>query len=76
LLTSTAISQSPLVDRRIEETGAGLLALYTKSLHYISEANAVTIVEYIAPLKSEVNLSDHYRKDVIEDLVDHSVTVL
>jgi hypothetical protein len=45
-----------------------LPASYTKSLRSISEANAATIVEYIAAMKNEVNISDHYRKDVIEVL--------
>jgi integrase/predicted nucleic acid-binding Zn ribbon protein len=52
----------------MDETSAGLPASYTKSLRSISEANAATIVEYIAAMKSEINLSDHYRKDVIEAL--------
>ncbi|MGI8832642.1 MAG: hypothetical protein ACR2IS_08400 [Nitrososphaeraceae archaeon] len=67
LLSSTA-SQSPLLDRRIEETTAGLPASYTKSLRSVIEYNAATIIEYIAAMKSEVNLSDHYRKDLIEVL--------
>ena len=66
--TATAVKYSPIIDRKIDETGAGLPASYTKSLRSISEANAATIVEYIAAMKSEVNLSDHYRKDVIEAL--------
>jgi site-specific recombinase XerD len=28
--------------------------------------NAATIVNYIAAMKIEINLSDHYRKDLIE----------
>ena len=53
------------MDRRIEETGAGLAASYTRQLHSISEHNASTIIEYIAAMKSEVNLADHYRRDLI-----------
>ena len=53
------------MDRRIDETTAGLAASFAKQLHSISEHNASTIIEYIATLKSEVNLADHYRRDLI-----------
>ena len=66
--TATAVNSSPLLDRKIEETGAGLPASYARQLHSISEDNAVTIIDYIAAMKSEVNLSDNYRRDVIEVL--------
>jgi hypothetical protein len=59
---------SPLLDRNIEEAAAGLPASYAKQLHSISEVYAAIIVEYIASMKSEVNLSDHYRRDVIVTL--------
>jgi integrase len=50
---------------RIDETTSGLAASIAKQIHSISEDNATTIIEYIATMKSEVNLSDHYRRDVI-----------
>jgi integrase len=50
---------------KIEESAAGLAASYAKQLHSISEDNAATIAKYIAAMKSEVNLSDHYRRDLI-----------
>ena len=53
------------MDRRIDETTAGLAASFAKQLHSISEHNASTIIEYIASMKSEVNLADHYRRDLI-----------
>jgi hypothetical protein len=67
LLSQTKVStfSSPLLDRKVEEAAAGLPAHHAKQLHSISEANAVILVEYIAAMKSEVNLSDHYRRDVI-----------
>ena len=61
----SASSPSPLLDRRIEEAAAGLPAYHAKQLRSSSEVNAATIAEYIAAMKSEVNLSDHYRRDVI-----------
>ena len=57
---------SPLLDRRIEVTAAGLPYSYAKQLYSISKDNAATIIDYIAAMNSEVNLSDNYRKDVIE----------
>ena len=63
--TAAAVKSSPLLDRKIEETGAGLSASYTRQLHSISENNATTIIEYIAAMRSEINLSDHYRRDLI-----------
>jgi hypothetical protein len=42
-----------------------LQPLFAKQLRSISHDNAVAIVDYIAAMKSEVNLSDHYRGDVI-----------
>jgi hypothetical protein len=69
LLTSTvSASTSPLLERKIVETGAGLQAAFARHLSSISEDNAITIIEYIAAMKSEVNLSDNYRRDIIEVL--------
>jgi integrase/recombinase XerD len=72
LSTATAANTSPLLDRKIEETTAGLPASYTKHLRSIGEGNAVTIIEYIVAMKSDVNLSDNYRQDLIEALARFS----
>ena len=66
--TATAVKSSPILDRKIEETGAGLPASYTRQLHSISKDNAATIIDYIAAMKNEVNLADNYRRGVIEIL--------
>ena len=59
--------QQPLfLDRKIDEVTAGLRQGYTKNLYSISVQNALSIVDYILAMKTEVNLSDHYRKDLIE----------
>jgi hypothetical protein len=63
-ITKTKTKLSPLLDAKIEETCDGLPYHCAKQLHSISN-NATTIVEYIAAMKSEVNLADHYRKDLI-----------
>ena len=66
--TATAVKSSPILDRKIDETGAGLPASYTRQLHSISKDNAAIIVDYIAAMKNEVNLADNYRRGVIEIL--------
>ena len=53
------------MDRKIEEVASGLRQGYTKNLYSISVQNALSIVDYILALKTEVNLSDHYRRDLI-----------
>ena len=71
MLTSTVsatASTSPLLERKIVETSDGLQAAFARHLSSISENNAITIIEYIAAMKSEVNLSDNYRRDIIEVL--------
>jgi predicted S18 family serine protease len=62
--TTAAVKSSPILDKKIEESTAGLSASFVKSLYSISVENAATIVEYITAMKSEVNLSDHSEKDV------------
>lgn len=64
---SSSLSSSPLLDRKIEEATSGLLSSFAKQLLSIGEdkANIETIVRYVAAIKSEVNLSDNYRKDLI-----------
>ena len=49
----------------MDETAAGLQSAIAKRLHSINDTNAAIIVDYVASLKSEVNLADHYRRDVI-----------
>jgi integrase len=56
------------LERKIEETAAGLQMSFTKALRNLSEANASTIIDYIAAVRVEVNPSDNYRKDLIDIL--------
>jgi hypothetical protein len=62
---STSKSKSALLEREIDETVAGLQASFGKLLCSIDQKNAGVIVEYISALRSEVNLADTYRRDVI-----------
>ena len=73
LLQSIAtIAASPILERKIEETTAGLPSSFTKHLCSTGEDNAVTIIKYITAVKNEVNLSDNYRRDLIELLARFS----
>jgi integrase/recombinase XerD len=66
---SSSSSSSSILERKIEETVAGLEKSRGNRLLSIGDSNAATIVDYIAAMKSEVNLSDNYRKDTIETLI-------
>jgi len=70
--TATVTNASPLLDRKIEEITAGLPAAFSKHLSSTGDDNAATIIEYITAVKNEVNLSDNYRKDLIESLARFS----
>jgi hypothetical protein len=72
LLSIAKVTNSPILERKIEETAAGLPSSFAKHLCSTGEDNAVTIVEYIAVVKNEVNLSDNYRRDLIESLARFS----
>jgi hypothetical protein len=80
LTTSTTIEEgyytlSLYFDRKIEAATAGLPREYSKLLYRISNDNAVKIVDYILSLKTEINLSDNYRKDLIKLLSKFSMFV-
>jgi integrase len=70
--TITSVKSSPLLDGRIEETASGLQTSYSNSLRSIGANNAATLVEYITAMKSEINLSDNYRRSIIEVLTTFS----
>jgi integrase len=63
--TARAANVSPLLDRKIEEATANIPLSFTKLLLSTGADNTATIVGYITAVKSEVNLSDSYRKDLI-----------
>jgi integrase len=63
------------LDRKIEDVTAGLRPESSKILYkisYSSEENALTIVNYILAMKTEINPSDNYRKDNIKLLYTFS----
>lgn len=59
---------STILDKKIREAAAGLAPSWTKSLLSVPLETAEIIADYILVMKSEVNLSDSYRRDVIEVL--------
>jgi integrase/recombinase XerD len=62
---SMSAAKSALLDRKIEECTAGLPVSTTKQLYSLDKDNAATIVRYTEVMKTEVNPSNHYRRDVI-----------
>jgi hypothetical protein len=72
LSTAAVTNASPILERKIEDTTAGLPSSFAKHLSSTGENNVVTIIEYIAAVKNEVNLSDNYRRDLIESLARFS----
>ena len=70
-LTTTSDSNSDvLFERKIEEVALGLIPYFHKLLYKISKGNAMTIINYITAMRTEVNLSDHYRRDIIKVLTN------
>jgi integrase len=60
------------IHKKIEEITAGLTNSWTKRLLSVSEEIADAIVDYILVMKSEVNLSNSYKRDVIDILTNLS----
>jgi hypothetical protein len=61
------------LDGKIDEITAGIPASYGNNLRQLeSQENIFIIVRYIQVMKTETNLSAHYRKDNIELLTRSS----
>jgi hypothetical protein len=60
------------LEHKIENIIDGLRQGFLKLLHDISPENAIIIAEYILTIKTEINLSDHYRQDNIITLCKFS----
>jgi hypothetical protein len=61
-------ASDPLLDRKIEDVASGLVPYYSNVLGKVSlsnKENALTIISYINTMRTEANLSDNYRKDLI-----------
>jgi hypothetical protein len=58
----------PLLNRKIDDVTAGIIPYYSSLIHKLSlsnKENSLAIISYINSMRTEVNLSDHYRTDVI-----------
>lgn len=67
-LKSIIVTSDTITERKIENVTEGLSFQYFNALHKmlsVNKENVLTICDYVFSLKSEVNLSDHYREDVI-----------
>lgn len=58
----------PLFDNKIDSITSGLRREYSRGLYEISKENTLTITDYILAMRTETNLSDHYRMDLIKFL--------
>ena len=54
------------LDSNIKDVCEGLQPQYSKCLSSISMENALTISNYIKTMRTDINLSDNYRKDTIK----------
>lgn len=69
-------NNNPLFDRKIEDIASGLIPYYSNLLYKVAslnEENALTIINYINAIRTETNLSDHYRMDLIRVLATFSI---
>ena len=58
----------PLLDRKIEDVASGLVPYFSNVLHKVllsNKDNGLTIIAYINAMRTEANLSDNYRRDLI-----------
>jgi hypothetical protein len=54
-----------LFDSKIESVTRGLRSDANRYLQSISVPNALVIIDYINSMRTEINLSDNYRRDLI-----------
>jgi integrase/recombinase XerD len=74
-VTTTTTILDSITERTTENAAEGLPSNCLDLLHRIlpvNKDNVLTICDYILSLKLEINLSDHYRKDVIDLLCKFS----
>jgi len=59
-------------EQKIGDASLGLIPYFSKLLYKISKENAWIIANYIISMRTEINLSDHYRRDIIKVLTRFS----
>ena len=60
-------------DRKLEDATSELTPYFSKLLYKMSKENAWIVANYIASMRTEVNLSDHYRRDIIHEITNFSI---
>jgi hypothetical protein len=73
--TSVAANDDILFDRKIAIACEGLRSYYYDLLYnkIPLKENALTLAKYIISMKSEINLSNNYRIDIIEKISRFSI---
>jgi hypothetical protein len=64
--TTTEANRPLFFERKMDEVTIGLRPEYSRLLYNIPVQNALSIADYFLSMRTEVNLSDHYRQDVIK----------
>ncbi len=60
-----AFHEVPAEKEERDQSTLGSSNRYPKAFNDISQTNTSTIASYIQSMKIEINLSDHYRKDIM-----------
>ena len=60
-------------EQRIGDATLGLTPYFSNLLYKLSKENAWSIANYIVSMRTEVNLSDHYRRNIISVLTNFSI---
>jgi hypothetical protein len=60
-------------ERKIEDVTSDLLPSFQKILYKISKENAWIIANYIISMRTEINLADNYRLNIIKELANFSI---
>jgi integrase/recombinase XerD len=66
LSTTIALKDSILFERKLETVTEGLTREYRNLFNILSKEDALTLMDYVISLKTEINPSDNYRKSVIK----------
>jgi YjgF/chorismate_mutase-like, putative endoribonuclease len=62
-------------EKMIDAAAGGLRPAYYRIFNSILHENAITIAKYVASMKTEINLSNHYREDLIAVLYKLSIYI-
>jgi len=60
-------------EQRIGDATSGLIPHFSKLLYKLSKENTWSIANYIISMRTEVNISDHYRRNIISVLTNFSI---